>query len=106
MAQAFNQQAGILRQALANGAPLFPPPNDDPDDVFIQVFSRRQKSRGYKCTTGYGLLKFFIGSRHNINTRVIGKVAGELWANTNRQNKEAYNELSNQVNLRIKRYRL
>jgi hypothetical protein len=98
----FSQEVVILHQEIANGTPLVPPPNNDPDDL-----SRHFKKRRILPITGYGLLKFFI--RHQTNARnaqVIGRVAGELWRAMAQQDKAAYKDLCDRINLtlRIKRY--
>ena len=95
----YEQEAHVLRREISNGPPLFPPPNNDPDNLFLRF--RRRDSRSKRRITCVNLLKFFIRNQTSPHSKyVISKVAGEMWRDATQHNKEAYNNLCNQINLR------
>ncbi|RIA85254.1 hypothetical protein C1645_741721 [Glomus cerebriforme] len=100
----FSQEVEEIRQDIANGPPLFPPPINDPNDITLRF--KQKTCRRKKCITGYGLLKFFILNQTRArNNLVINKIARDLWVTTTRHNRMAYINLSNQINnIRLEKF--
>ncbi|GBB90817.1 hypothetical protein RclHR1_01790024 [Rhizophagus clarus] len=92
-----NEEVEAINQEIANGPPLFPPPNTIPRSITTRF--KRRTSRGKRRITGYGLFKLFIICRTSEHSTIaINRVAGELWKATNRDNREGYIDLCNQIN--------
>ncbi|RGB41642.1 hypothetical protein C1646_751936 [Rhizophagus diaphanus] len=70
-----NQEVEVLQQEIANGPPLFPPPNTNA----VELSEQNQTQQTY--------------SRY-----VIDKVTGDLWRTTTRNNKLVYSNLCVQIN--------
>ncbi|CAB4410848.1 hypothetical protein RhiirA5_412623 [Rhizophagus irregularis] len=92
------QEVEMLRQEIANGPPLFPPPNDNAEELSKQF--KRKNTRSKKLVNCRMLVCYFIRNQTQQTYRkyVINKVAGELWRTTTRNNKLAYKNLCNQIN--------
>ncbi|PKK70374.1 hypothetical protein RhiirC2_746631 [Rhizophagus irregularis] len=92
-----NEDVDALSQEIANGPPLFPAPNTIPRVITARF--RRKCSRGERRITGYGLFKLFIIFQTSAHSKVaVNKVAGDLWKNASRDNKEGYINLCSQIN--------
>src|SRR5436853_657870 len=92
------QEVEMLRQEIANGPPLFPPPNGNAEELSEQF--KRKKIHAKKPVTSRMLLCYFIKNQTQQTYRkyAIEKVAGELWNTTNWHNRAAFQTLCLQIN--------
>ncbi|CAB5203055.1 hypothetical protein RhiirA5_497428 [Rhizophagus irregularis] len=92
------QEVEVLQQEIANGPPLFPPPNANAVELSEQF--RRNDTRANKPINGRTLLYHFIRNQtqQTYSRYAIDKVTGDLWRTTTRNNKFAYSNLSDQIN--------
>src|SRR4051794_22182625 len=93
------QEVEMLRQEIANGPPLFPPPNDNALELSKQF--KRKNTRAKQTVTGRVLLCHFIRNQAQQTYRkyAIEMVARELWNTTTCHNRAAFQTLCLQINI-------
>jgi hypothetical protein len=94
----YNQEVEMLRRDIANGPPLFPPPNVNA--VELSERFRRRDTRARKPINCHVLLYHFIRNQAQQTYRkvAINKVTREIWRTTAQNNKQTYKDLCDQIN--------